>query len=118
MVIPDVRQGQIWLADLGEPVGSAAGYQRPVVIVQGNRVNASRLDTYLATPLTGNLRLSQFPTNLLMASSGTGLPKDSVAQVTLTLAIDQSQLIEVLGMLDGRLLQQLFTRLDLVLGRI
>ncbi len=113
----EVRQGQIWLADLGQPVGSIAGYRRPVVILQGDRVNASLLETYLTTPLTSNLRLSRFPTNLALAASATGLPKDSIAQLPLTLAVDQSQLIERVGQVSEAQLAQLFLRLDIVLGR-
>ncbi len=117
VVIGEVRQGEIWLAELSDPVGSLAGYVRPVVIVQGNEVNASKIPTYLAIPVTSNLRRQLMPTNLFLSARETGVAHDSVAQPTLLLAVDQSQLIEPIGMVQDRQLQKLFVQLDRVLGR-
>ena len=112
-----VRQGEIWLADLGEPSGSVAGYVRPVVIMQGDMVNASRLQSYLSIPMTGNLRHASIPTNFLLSARQTGLDRDIVAQPTLLLAVDESQLITRLGEINARLMRQLFACLDVVFGR-
>jgi mRNA interferase MazF len=112
-----VRQGDIWLADLGEPAGSVAGYVRPVVIVQGNLVNDSRLRSYLAIPVTGNLRHGKIPTNVTLPAKQTGLDRVSVAQPTLTLAVDETQLLERLGAVSAPQLRQLFACLDVALGR-
>jgi mRNA interferase MazF len=117
MVTARVEQGEIWLADLAEPVGSVAGYTRPVVIVQGDEVNSSRISTFLAIPLTASLHRQMMPTNLLMMAGETGLDRDSVAQPTLLQAVDLSQLIKPLGRINRRLLEKLFVRLDTVLGR-
>jgi mRNA interferase MazF len=112
-----VLQGDIWLADLGQPVGSIAGYVRPVVIIQGNLVNASRLTTYLAVPQTSNARRMVFPTSVLLNAKQTGLEYDSVAQPTLTLAVAEEQLLEHVGTVSAKQLHQLFERLDIALGR-
>jgi mRNA interferase MazF len=116
-VTRDIRQGDIWLADLGDPVGSVAGYMRPVIIVQGDRINASRLPTYLAVPTTGNMRLAGLVTNIAFKNSESGLPRDSVAQPTLMLAVDEGQLVEKIGGLKARSLEKIFAKLDLILGR-
>lgn len=112
-----VRQGDIWIADLPEPVGNLAGFRRPVVIVQGNLINESKLVTYLAVPLTSNLKWQNVPTNLALLKSQSGLPRDSVAQPTLLQAVADAQLIDVVGAVSDKWLQQLFHRLDIVLGR-
>ena len=112
-----VRQGDIWLADLGQPIGSTAGFVRPVVVVQGDAVNASGLTTYLTVPMTANLRHAKVPTNLLLVPGATGLDREWVAQPTLLLAVADEQLLERIGALADGQLRRLFAKLDLVLGR-
>lgn len=112
-----VSQRDVWWADLGEPVGGSSGYHRPVVIVQSDAINISRLTTYLCVPLTGNLKRQIAPWNMLLTARTTGLDKDSVAQTTLLFALDQSQLIERSGRITERQLGQLMAKLDIALGR-
>jgi mRNA interferase MazF len=112
-----VSQRDVWWADLGEPVGGPSGYHRPIVIVQSDAINISRLTTYLCVPLTGNLKRQVAPWNMLLPAKATGLEKDSVAQTTLLFAVDQSQLIERTGRISERQLGQLLARLDIALGR-
>jgi mRNA interferase MazF len=113
----EVRQRDIWLSDLGEPVGSEAGFLRPVIIVQADGINASRLPTYLAIPLTGLNGRTEVPWNLTLFKNTSGLAKKSMAQTNLTLAVDKSQLVERLGAISEIQLRQLFTCLDVALGR-
>lgn len=117
MVRAQVAQRDVWWADIGNPTGSAAGFHRPVVIVQSDRINASRLATYLCVPLTGALRWQDAPWNLLLRAAVTGLDRDSVAQTTLLFAVDRSQLRERVGSISDQHLTQLFARLDIALGR-
>lgn len=112
-----VSQRDVWWADLGDPIGGASGFHRPVVILQSDAINISRLTTYLCVPLTGNLKRQIAPWNLLLTANATGLGKDSVAQTGLMFAADQSQLIERTGRISERHLRQLFERLDVALGR-
>ena len=112
-----VSRRDIWWADLGDPIGSTSGFHRPVIILQSDAINVSRLATYLCVPLTGNLRTQVAPWNMLLAAKATGLDKDSVAQLTLMLAINEAQLIERVGRIPERQLDQLFAKLDLALGR-
>jgi mRNA interferase MazF len=92
-----IAQGDIWWAALPEPVGSGPGFDHPVVIVQGDTFNRSLLATVVVIPLTTNTRLAAMPGNVLVASRNTGLPKDSVANVTQIIAIDRSLLTERIG---------------------
>jgi mRNA interferase MazF len=117
MVEEAVRRGDIWLADYGEPVGSEPGFRRPVVIVQSDKINASRFGSYLAVPMTTNLNWALAASNLLLPAQSTGLRRDSVAQTALLTATDHSRLLARLGKVDDRLLDQLFHRIDLALGR-
>ncbi len=112
-----VSQRDVWWADLGDPVGGSSGYHRPVVIVQSDAINISRLTTYLCVPLTGNLNRQIAPWNMLLTAKATGLDKDSVAQTGLLFAVDQSQLLERSGRISERQLAQLLARLDVALGR-
>ena len=97
--------------------GSEAGFRRPVVVVQGDRINRSRIATALCVPLTSNLRWAEAPGNLLLSASVTGLPRDSVANVSLVIAVNKRQLTECCGQLSDLHLAQVLNGIDVILGR-
>jgi mRNA interferase MazF len=112
-----IAQGDIWWADLGEPQGSAPGYRRPVLVVQGDALNRSRIATVVCAPLTSNLKWAAAPGNVLLSKSTTGLEKDSVANVSLLIAIDKQQLVDFAGRISRRQLERVLSGIDTVLGR-
>ncbi len=112
-----IAQGEIWWADLGEPIGPAPGYCRPVVVVQGDAVNRSRIGTVVCVPLTSNLKWSDAPGNVLLTARVTTLEKDSVANVPLVVALDKRQLTERIGKVSPRRLEAILSGIDVILGR-
>ena len=112
-----VSQGDIWWADLGEPVGSAPGYRRPVLVVQGDALNRSRIATVVCVPLTSKLKWADAPGNVLLKASATGLDRDSVANVSLIVALDKAQLTARVGKVAEKKLALVLTGVDVVLGR-
>jgi mRNA interferase MazF len=113
----DVRQREIWLADLREPLGSEAGYRRPVVVIQSDRINVSRLPTHLCVPITGFAPRLTAPWTLTLSPTSSGLGKESLAQTHLLLTVNRSELLELLGEISPTQLRQLFNCLDIALGR-
>ena len=109
-----LAQGDIFWADLPEPTGSGPGLRRPVLIVQGDAFNRSRIATVVVVPLTSNLRLAIAPGNVTLRTRATGLPKDSVANVSQIITIYRGVLTE---RISRTLLQTVFSGIDLVLGR-
>lgn len=112
-----ISQGDVWWADLGEPVGSEPGFRRPVIVVQGDSFNRSALRTAVAVPLTSNLRWAGAPGNVRLTARATGLPRDSVANVSQIVALDRSILIERVGRLSPSKLELVLAGIDTVLGR-
>ena len=112
-----ISQGEIWWADLPAPVGSGPGFRQPLVVVQGDALNRSRLATAVCVPLTSNLRWADAPGNVLLAARTTGLPQDSVANVSQVIALDRNLLDERAGKLSQAKLELLLSGLDVVLGR-
>jgi mRNA interferase MazF len=112
-----IAQGEIRWADLADPIGSAPGYRRPVLIVQGDALNASRIATALIVPLTSNLKWADAPGNVLLPARDTGLDRDSVANVSLLVAVDKTQLDERVGQVPRRTLERVLAGIDVVLGR-
>jgi mRNA interferase MazF len=112
-----IRRGDILWADLGKPRGSEPGYRRPVLVIQADAINRSRIATIICVPLTSNVKLAQMPGNVLLKAAETGLDRDSVANVTLITTIDRASLEEWAGAVPERRLQQVFEGLDLVMGR-
>ena len=112
-----ISQGDVCWASLEDPVGSGPGFRRPVVIVQGDSFNASRISTAVVVPLTSNARLLAAPGNVALAAATTGLPKRSVANVSQIVAIDRELLTERVGRLSTADLGRIMAGIDLVLGR-
>jgi mRNA interferase MazF len=111
-----IAQGDVWWADLDAPTGSGPGLRRPVVVVQSNALNRSRLATVVCVPLTSNLAWADAPGNTLLAGRTTGLPKDSVANASQIVALDRSLLTDHVGRLAGKPLQQVLHGIAIVLG--
>ena len=112
-----VAQGDVWWAELPDPAGSGPGYRRPVVVVQGDALNRSRLATVVCVPLTSNLTWAEAPGNVQLAATLTGLPKDSVALAAQVIAVDRSLLTEHAGRLSRPKLKLILAGIDVVLGR-
>lgn len=112
-----ISQGEVWWADLPAPTGSGTGFRRPVVVVQGDALNRSRIATVVCVPLTGNLRWANAPGNVSLSARLTGLPKDSVANVSQIVTLDRDLLTERVGKLPRPKLDLIFTGIDVVFGR-
>ncbi len=112
-----IFQGEVWWADLRPPTGSEPGFLGPVVVVQGDALNRSRLATVVCVPLTSNLKWAEAPGNVLLAARSTSLPKDSVVNVSQIVALDKSFLTERVGKLSAAKVELLLAGIDVVLGR-
>ncbi|MGH2408166.1 MAG: type II toxin-antitoxin system PemK/MazF family toxin [Candidatus Limnocylindrales bacterium] len=112
-----IAQGEVWWADLPSPVGSGPGFRRPVVIVQGDAFNRSTLGTAVCVPLTSNLRWADAPGNVRLTARMSGLPKESVANVSQIVTLDRRLLSERTGRLSRANLDLVLAGVDVVLGR-
>jgi len=112
-----VAQGHVCWANLPDPTGSGPGFHRPVLVVQGDALNRSRIKTVVCVPLTSNLRWAEAPGNVLLPARTTGLPKDSVANVSQIITLDRELLTEEVGKLSKRQLDLILTGIDIILGR-
>ena len=113
----DVAQGEIWWADLPSPTGSGPGFRRPVIVVQGDSLNRSRLATVVCVPLTSNMKWADAPGNVPLSARVSGLPKESVANVSQIVALDRSVLASHVGKVGPKRLAQILSGIDIVLGR-
>jgi mRNA interferase MazF len=113
-----IAQGDVFWVELGEPFGSEPGFRRPVLVVQGDPYNRSRISTVVVVPLTSNLRLAHLPGNVGLPARASGLPKDSVANVSQPLTLDRQRLSERAGHLSRRWVDQVLRGLDVVLDRV
>ena len=112
-----ISQGDVWWADLGEPAGSEPGYRRPIIVIQGDALNRSRIATVVCVPLTRNLKWGGAPGNVLLKSDVTGLPWDSVANVSQIVAMGRQGLTERVSKVGSRQLKVILNGVDIVLGR-
>lgn len=112
-----IAQGEVWWADLSEPAGSEPGFRRPVLVVQGDALNQSRIATTICVPLTSNLEWGEAPGNVRLEAKTTGLSKGSVANVSQIVTVDKDMLSKRVGKVQKRHLEQVLAGLDLVLGR-
>lgn len=112
-----VAQGEVWWAELPEPTGSGPGFRRPIIVVQGDALNRSKIRTTVCVPLTSTTRWAEAPGNVLLRLRDTSLPKESVAMVTQVVAVDKELLVERVGRIPRAKLQLVLTGIDVVLGR-
>jgi mRNA interferase MazF len=112
-----ISQGHVYWADLPDPTGSGPGFRRPVIVVQGDALNRSRIRTVVCVPLTSNLVWANAPGNVLLPAKTTGLPRDSVANASQIVALDRDLITEEVGKVAKRQLELILTGIDIVLGR-
>ena len=112
-----IAQGDVCWADLPEPAGSGPGFRRPVLVIQGDAFNRSRVATVVCVPLTSNLKWADAPGNVLLPARSSGLSRDSVANVSQIVTLDRVLLTERVGRISKRQLDLVLAGLDVVLGR-
>ena len=110
-----MRRGEIWWASLPDPLGSGPGYRRPVVVIQSDPFNESRISTVIVAVITSNLNLSAAPGNVLLERDVSMLPSDSVVNVSQLLTVDRSLLTELLEVLPGEIMNAIDDGLRLVM---
>jgi mRNA interferase MazF len=111
-----VKRGQLWWAELHEPHGSEPGYRRPVLVIQADSFNASRIQTVIVVAITSNLRLKNAPGNVLLPARMSGLAKDSVANVSQILTLDKSFLSEQMSQINAQTMRHIDDGIKLALA--
>lgn len=107
----------MYWANLPDPTGSGPGFRRPVLVVQGDALNRSRIKTVVCIPLTSNLRWVEAPGNVLLPARTTGLPKDSVANASQIVTLGRGLLTEETGKVSKRQLELILAGVDIIIGR-
>lgn len=111
-----MKRGELWWASLPEPTGSGPGFRRPVVVVQSNPFNESRISTVVVAIITSNLALAEAPGNLRLGKADSGLAKPSVVNVSQIITLDRQLLVERIKALPAQCVARLNEGLRLVLG--
>ena len=101
-----IRRGQIWWADLAEPRSSEPGYRHPVLVLQRDEVNASRINTVVVCLLTSNTALARAPGNTLLPRRRTGLRRDSVANASQVATLNKADFEELVGVVPADLMDE------------
>jgi mRNA interferase MazF len=101
-VASDIQRGEIWWADLPRPRRSEPGFRRPVLVVQADSFNRSRIQTVIVAVITSNLKLANAPGNVLLPARSAGLPRESVINISQVLTLDRGFLTERAGTLPAR----------------
>lgn len=114
-MVTAVTRGEIWWADLPEPRRSEPGFRRPVLVIQAGSFNRSCIQTVIVAVISGNLLLAEAPGNVFLPARATGLPRDSVVNVSQLLTLDRLFLSEQVGALPPRLQAAVDAGLRLVL---
>ncbi len=112
-----ISQGEIWWADLGPPRGSGPGFRRPLLVVQSDSFNRGNIATVVCVPLTSKAKWALMPGNIHLSTRSTGLPKNSIANVSQLITVDKALLIERVGRLPVSKLDLVFAGIELVLAR-
>lgn len=101
-----ISRAEVYWADLGSPSGSRPGKRRPVVVIQSDLYNASRLATVLAAVITSNTGLAAMPGNVFLPAAATRLPRDSVVNITALVTLNKTDLTDRLGEVPPSLMHE------------
>ena len=110
-----MKRGEIWWASLPEPKGSEPGFRRPVVVVQADEFNRSKINTVVCASITSNLNLADAPGNVRLSSRSSGLHKPSVVNISQLITVDKRFLLKKVKTLDHQNMSQVDESLRLVL---
>ena len=111
-----MQRGEVWWSSLPNPDGSAPGFRRPILVIQSNEFNHSRINTVIAAVITSNLMLAAAPGNVRIPARSSGLKKASVVNVSQIITVDKSFLAECVGKLNTQQLRDVEDGLRLILG--
>lgn len=111
-----IRRGELWWADLGQPRGSSRALRRPVLVIQADAFNQSKIGTVVVASLTTNLKLAVAPGNVICRPRRTGLRQPSVINVSQLSTLDRQFLLERIGALPATAMLDVEDGLRLVLG--
>ena len=111
-----MKRGEVWWADLPEPAGSEPGFRRPVLIVQADEFNRSRIRTVIAAAITSNTQLAAAPGNVTLPKRSVGLGRDSVVNVSQLVTLDKQFLTERAGRLSAAKLSEVEEGIRLALA--
>ena len=109
-------RGEIWWADFGIPFGSEPGFRRPILIIQEDAFNNSRINTVIVIPVTTNMLLNEAPGNVLIEKEKSGLPNDSVIVVSQITVIDKKRLVERVKKISNSMMNKIDDGIRIVLG--
>jgi mRNA interferase MazF len=110
-----VSRGEIYWANLSNPQGSGPGFRRPVLVLQSNKFNESKISTAVVAMITSNTELARAPGNVFLQSKKSKLAKDSVVNVSQIMTLDKACLTEIVSRLDHQTLVEVEAGLRLVL---
>jgi mRNA interferase MazF len=110
-----IKRGDIYWVNFGTPEGSAPGYRRPAIILQSNTFNQTQIQTTICGILTSNLNLLEAPGNILIEAKVSGLPKDSVLNLSQIYTVDKSDLEEKVASLPERYLPRIDASIRMVM---
>ncbi|MDR0301079.1 MAG: type II toxin-antitoxin system PemK/MazF family toxin [Treponema sp.] len=111
-----MTRGELWWADFGIPFGSEPGYKRPVIIIQNDFFNNSKINTTIVIPLTTNLILAEAPGNIIITKHDSKLKRDSVITISQIEVIDRQRLIEKITKIDRTIIEEIENNILFILG--
>lgn len=111
-----ISRGELWWASLPAPIASEPGYRRPLLVVQSDDFNQSRINTVIAAVITSNLQLADAPGNVLLSKNDSGLPKKSVVNVSQLITVDKSFFTEKIGVMGTLKMKEVEAGIRLVLS--
>ncbi len=101
-----IERGGVYWADLGPAIGSRPAKRRPVLLIQSDNYNESRLATVLVAVITSTTALAAMPGNVFLPASTTDLPRDSVVNVTAVVTLNKADLRDHVGRVPDNLLHE------------
>ena len=109
-------RGEVWWASLPAPAGSEPRHRRPVLVVQADAFNRSKIGTVVVAALTSNLSRAAAPGNVAISRKDSGLPIQTVVNVSQIVTLDRAFLTKRVRAVPAACMAQIDAGLRLVLA--
>jgi mRNA interferase MazF len=112
-----IARGGVYWVDLGAPRRSRPGKRRPALVIQSSSYNDSRLSTVIVAAITSNTAVAIMPGNVFLPAAASGLPRDSVVNITALATVNKAELTDQTGTLPAATMESVDRGLRRVLAR-
>jgi len=110
-----IRQFEVWLADLSPQIGTVQGKTRPVLVVQTNLLNKIPHPSTIICPITTRVRIDSEILRVHLQKGVANMHQDSDIMIDQLRVVDNTRLVKKVGDLPANLAEIVRENIKIIL---